>query len=120
MYGKIKATIAAITSQPIRYVVNTHFHRDHTGGNEVFGKDGALTVAHENVKCVLASGSRNGLNWAVTPPVSEIALPKQTYSDTMTLQLRAAARCSGIRSTCIPMATPRSTSPTPTCWSPGI
>jgi glyoxylase-like metal-dependent hydrolase (beta-lactamase superfamily II) len=88
MYGKIKAAIAVVTSQPIRYVVNTHFHRDHTGGNEAFGRDGALTVAHENVKRVLASGSRNGLNCAVTPPVPEIALPKQTYSDTMTLQLR--------------------------------
>ena len=56
MYGKIKAAIAAVTSQPVRYVVNTHFHRDHTGGNEAFGKDGAAVVAHENVKRVLASG----------------------------------------------------------------
>src|SRR5215467_10224528 len=88
MYGKFKAAIAVVTSQPIRYVVNTHFHRDDTGGNEAFGRDGALTVAHENVKRMLASGSRNGLNCAVTPPVPEIALPKQTYSDTMTLQLR--------------------------------
>jgi cyclase len=88
MYGKIKAAIAAVTSQPVRYVVNTHFHRDHTGGNEAFGKDGAVIVAHENVKRVLASGSRNGLNCAVTPPVSESALPKETYKDTMTLKLR--------------------------------
>ena len=88
MYGKIKAAIAAITPQPVHYLVNTHFHRDHTGGNEAFGKDGAVIVAHENLKRVLASGSRSGLNCAVTPPVPEIALPKETYKDTLTLQLR--------------------------------
>ena len=88
MYGKIKAAIAAVTSHPVRYVINTHFHRDHTGGNEAFGKDGAVIVAHENLKRVLASGSKNGLNCAVTPPVPEVALPKETYKNTMTLQLR--------------------------------
>jgi cyclase len=87
MFGKVKAAIAAITSQPVRYVVNTHFHRDHTGGNESFVKEGAVIVAHENVKRVLASGSRNGLNCAVTPPVPEIALPKETYKDAMALRL---------------------------------
>ena len=88
MYGKIKAAIAAITPQPVRYLVNTHFHRDHTGGNEAFAKDGAVIVAHENLKRVLASGSRNGLNCATTPPAPDIALPKETYKDTMTLRLK--------------------------------
>src|SRR5262249_44141726 len=88
MYGKIKAAIAAVTPQPVRYVVNTHFHRDHTGGNEAFGRDGAVVVAHENVARVLASGSRNGLSCAETPPVPEIARPKETYKETMTLRLR--------------------------------
>src|SRR5215470_9002970 len=87
MYGKIKAAIAAVTSQPVRYVVNTHFHRDHTGGNEAFVKDGAVIVAHENVKRVLAGGSRNGLNCAMTPPAPELALPKETYQDKLTLRL---------------------------------
>jgi len=88
MYGKIKAAIAAITPQPVRYLVNTHFHRDHTGGNEAFAKDGAVIVAHENLKRVLASGSRNGLNCAVTPPEPEIALPKETYKNTVTIRIR--------------------------------
>ena len=88
MYGKLKAAIAAVTAQPVRYVVNTHFHRDHTGSNEAFAKDGAAVVAHKNVKQVLASGSRNGLNCATTPPAPEIALPKETYKDTMTLRLK--------------------------------
>ena len=88
MHGRIRAAIAAVTALPVRYVVNTHFHRDHTGGNEAFGKDGAVIVAHENLKRVLASGSRNGLNCAMTPPVPEIALPKETYKDTLTLRLK--------------------------------
>src|ERR1043166_226797 len=87
MVGKIKAAIAAITPLPVRYVVNTHFHRDHTGGNELFAKDGATIVATENLKRVLASGSRNGLNCATVPPAPAIALPKQTYKDTFTLKV---------------------------------
>jgi len=87
LHGKLKAAIAAVTSQPVRTIVNTHFHRDHTGGNEAFAKDGAVIVAHENVKRVLAGGSRNGLNCAVTPPAPELALPKQIYKDTTTLRL---------------------------------
>ena len=87
LHGKLKAAIAAVTSQPVRYVVNTHFHRDHTGGNEAFVKDGAVIVAHENVKRVLAGGSRNGLNCAMTPPAPELALPKETYQDKLTLRL---------------------------------
>jgi cyclase len=87
MHGRITAAIAAITPQPVRYVVNTHFHRDHTGGNELLARDGAVIVAHENVKRVLLSGSTNGLNCAMTPPVAESALPRETYKDGMTLKL---------------------------------
>jgi glyoxylase-like metal-dependent hydrolase (beta-lactamase superfamily II) len=91
MYGKLKAAIAKVTNQPVRYLINTHFHRDHTGGNEGFGKDGATIVASENVKTVLAKGSRNGLTGGVVPPYAEIALPKQTYSDKLTLRLPGRA-----------------------------
>src|SRR5262245_32267228 len=88
MYGKLKAAIGAITAQPVRYLVNTHFHRDHTGGNELFAKDGAVIVAHENLKRVLASGSRNGLNCGTVPAAPDLALPKETYKDTVTLRLK--------------------------------
>lgn len=46
---KILAAIAAVTSEPVRWVLNTHWHGDHTGGNENLGKAGAMIVAHENV-----------------------------------------------------------------------
>jgi cyclase len=88
MYGKIKAAVASISPLPVRYVVNTHFHRDHTGGNEAFAKDGATIVAQENVKRVLAAGSKSGLNCAVVPPATEAALPQLTYTEAMTLRVK--------------------------------
>ncbi len=46
---RIQAAIAEVTDQPVRWVLNTHWHGDHTGGNENFGQAGAMIVAHENV-----------------------------------------------------------------------
>ena len=46
---KILAAVAAVTDQPVRWVLNTHWHGDHTGGNENLGGAGATIVAHENV-----------------------------------------------------------------------
>jgi len=91
LYGKIKAAIARITPLPIRYLIITHFHRDHTGGAEAFGKDGAIIVAHENVKTRMASGTRNGLTGNQVPAAPAIALPKETYKDTMTIRLQGRA-----------------------------
>lgn len=47
---KILAAVRSITTEPVRFVVNTHWHGDHTGGNENLGKVGSLIVAHENVR----------------------------------------------------------------------
>src|SRR5712664_2614127 len=46
---KIQAAIAKLTDKPVKFVLNTHWHFDHTGGNENMGKAGAIIVAHENV-----------------------------------------------------------------------
>jgi len=47
---KVKAAVATITPRPIRFVVNSHWHRDHSGGNEALAGDGSVIVAHENVR----------------------------------------------------------------------
>ena len=47
---KILAAIGTLSDQPVRFVVNTHWHGDHTGGNENMGAAGAIIVAHENVR----------------------------------------------------------------------
>jgi cyclase len=52
---KIEAAVAKLTSKPIRFVINTHWHFDHTGGNENFARAGALIVAHENVRKRMSS-----------------------------------------------------------------
>lgn len=87
LHDKIKAAIAAITPQPIRYLVLTHFHRDHTGGNEGFARDGATIVAQESVTERLKAGTHSGVTGNVVPPAPDIALPKQIYSDYLTLQI---------------------------------
>ena len=70
---KIKAAIARITRKPVQFVLNTHFHFDHTGGNEAFGKDGALIVAHDNVRRRM---SRDQLISFVTSTSPQPASPK--------------------------------------------
>ena len=54
--AKIQAAIKGLTDKPVRFVLNTHWHGDHTGGNEELGKIATL-VAHDNVRKRLAAGS---------------------------------------------------------------
>ena len=79
LHDKLKAAIAAVTPQPVKFLVNTHYHRDHVGGNAPFSQDGATVVAHENVKKRLASGATMLVPEAKIPPVPAEALPAKTY-----------------------------------------
>jgi len=87
LHDKIKATIAAVSNLPIKYLINTHFHGDHTGGNEPFAKDGATIVSETNVKTRLAAGTTNGLTGVKTPPAPAAALPTQTYTGSFRIRL---------------------------------
>ena len=75
LHDKIRAAISVISNQPVKYLIDTHFHRDHTGGNAAFAGDGATVVAHANVQNRLAAGSTNGLTGVKTPPAAPEALP---------------------------------------------
>jgi cyclase len=88
MHPKLKAAVAAVAGQPIRYLVNTHFHGDHTGGNASFAADGVTVVSHANVARRLAAGTTNGLTGNKTPPVPKQAVPTKTYADRTTLSVK--------------------------------
>ena len=81
---KILAAIRVINDRPIQFVINTHWHGDHTGGNENLGDEGALVMAHDNVRVRLTEGLDRG-NGRVTPPASEGALPVLTFNDQASL-----------------------------------
>jgi cyclase len=87
LHDKIKAAITAISNQPIKYLVNTHYHGDHTGGNEPFAKDGVTVIAQDNVKIRLEAGTTNGLTGAKTPPAPQGALPSDTYTNFSKIRL---------------------------------
>jgi cyclase len=76
---KIKAAIKAISALPVKFLINTHYHGDHTGGNENFAKDGAVIVAHDNIRVRLAAGTIQGLTGNKVAPRPAEALPKETY-----------------------------------------
>ena len=86
--AKIKAAIAAISPLPVKYLINTHLHGDHTGGNENFAKDGTIIVGQDNIRVRLAAGTKNGITGAMTAPRPAEALPTETYiGGTKTVQV---------------------------------
>src|SRR6266852_1222110 len=87
LHDKIKAAIAAISNQPIKYLIDTHFHGDHSGGNEAFAKDGVTIVSEVNVRNRLAAGTSNGLTGVQTPPAPPGALPSKTYTGAFKIRL---------------------------------
>jgi cyclase len=80
---RLKAEMDKITQRPVRYLINTHLHADHTGGNLVFGKD-AIIIAHQSVKDALSKEQRRGET--VTPAFPEWAQPDKFVEGTMNLQ----------------------------------
>ena len=82
---KILAAIRTINPAPVRFVVNTHVHSDHVGGNENMGRAGAILVAHENVRKRMSVEQFNATFNRKTPPAPESALPVLTFTDAVTL-----------------------------------
>ena len=85
MTPKIRAAVAMLSDQPVHFVINTHLHGDHTGGNDSFGKTGAVIIAHENVRKRLGSAQVNPTTNAPIPARAREALPVVTFADSATL-----------------------------------
>ena len=91
MHDKLKAAIAAVSPQPIKFLVNTHHHGDHVGGNAAFTADGAVVVAHANLRDIMAKGGTNNISMQPVPPATGAALPAKTYTDTTTVEVKGRA-----------------------------
>jgi cyclase len=84
---KIKAAIRTFSPKPTKFVVTTHWHQDHTGGNENLSREGAIMVAHENVRKRLGSEQFVGFFNRKIPPMAESALPIITFSQDISFHL---------------------------------
>jgi cyclase len=89
LHDKIKAAIEKISPLPIKYLIDTHYHGDHTGGNALFHKDDATIVAQDNIRVRLGAGNApDGLTGAKMAPQLADALPTETYAGgTKTVQV---------------------------------
>lgn len=87
MTAKIKAAVATVTSKPVRFVVNTHWHGDHTGGNEAMAGSGAIIFAHENVRRRMSSEQFLAAFNSRVPASPAAALPVVTFSDTISFYI---------------------------------
>ncbi|HSE48599.1 MAG TPA: MBL fold metallo-hydrolase [Terriglobales bacterium] len=84
---KIQAALKGISDKPVRFVLNTHYHGDHTGGNEPFAQSGSTLIAHDNVRKRMAAGTEIKRFGAPTPPAPKDALPIITFDDSLTVHL---------------------------------
>lgn len=82
---QLLAAIRKISDQPIRFVINTHYHADHTGGNEVLGKNGAVIIAHNNIHKRMSTEQVSIFMKKTTLPSAREALPVVTFNDQMSL-----------------------------------
>jgi cyclase len=81
---KVVASIAELTDHPVELVVNTHWHNDHTGGNEALGRVGALIIAHENSRVRMMSDQVMSL-YGKQAAYDEVGWPKITFPTSMRL-----------------------------------
>jgi len=84
---KIKKAIATISDKPIRFIVNTHFHGDHSDGNKVFGGEGSIIVAHENVRKRLSADHFFTSFKQEQKAMSYEGLPKITFAESLNFNM---------------------------------
>ncbi|GAC1629805.1 MAG: MBL fold metallo-hydrolase [Nevskia sp.] len=87
MTDNIRKALAALGPQPLRFIVNTHWHGDHTGGNQNFGKTGAVIVAQDNVRKRMSTEQFLKVFDSKVPPSPAIALPVVTFAESVSFHL---------------------------------
>jgi cyclase len=84
---RIQAALDAVTDQPVRFVINTHWHGDHVGGNENLAEAGAVIIAHENVRRRMSSDQFMAIFNHTVPAAPPRALPVVTFTAGVSLHL---------------------------------
>ena len=84
---KLRSAVALLTDKPIRFLINTHWHGDHTGGNAAFGRTGSIIVAQGNVRRRMSAVQVATLSGRQTPPSPPEALPVVTFEESLSLHL---------------------------------
>jgi glyoxylase-like metal-dependent hydrolase (beta-lactamase superfamily II) len=84
MIPAVEKALAGIAPTPPRFVINTHWHGDHTGGNENLAAKGSVIVAHDNVRARMSVEQFSEFFQRTTPPAPAGALPVVTFSDNLT------------------------------------
>ena len=87
MTPKVTEALAKISSQAPRFVLNTHWHGDHTGGNENLAAKGTVVVAHDQVRVRMNSEQFSEFFQSKTPASPSGALPIVTFSDNLSLHV---------------------------------
>lgn len=82
---KIQKAVSDLGAQPVKFLINTHWHGDHSGGNENLGKAGAIIMAHDNVRVRMASDQMTRFGEVKASP--KAALPVVTYAEGLKLHL---------------------------------
>jgi cyclase len=85
--AKIQAAVRGLTSQSIKYLINTHWHGDHVGGNENFGNAGVLILAHDNVRGRMAKEQFVPRLNRTMPASPKVALPIVTFPETLSVHV---------------------------------
>ncbi len=84
---KIKEAVRKVSPAPLRFILNTHWHGDHSGGNEPLDKTSIWLVAHDNVRQRMSTEQFNDMLGRTTPPSPAAALPEVTFTDAVTFHL---------------------------------
>lgn len=87
LHDKIKTAISALSDKPITFLLNTHFHPDHTGGNELIGQSGSVIIAHENVRKRLSVKMLIPYFKAELPPLPTAGRPVVTFTTDLSFHM---------------------------------
>jgi glyoxylase-like metal-dependent hydrolase (beta-lactamase superfamily II) len=84
---KVLTALAEVTDEEVAFVLNTHFHFDHTGGNENLGRKGSIIIAHDHVYEKVSKEFNHKTLGRVLPAMAKEGLPKITFNDQMSFRI---------------------------------